>query len=245
MAVTAEPANAVPGSEPKFRHEFVGMMFAVTIGEVGLQTAGLVHLVQSHDVLRFLPAVSHLVLATAVITASWVGWTLSRAPGGQRDVRGVFEWEFLVLLTDIALVITYFILVRTVDFGKEEHPRIDPPSIVALWVIWIFSLYLFWDFLTKVCMLRKRPQTSKRETLMRIIPTVTCLGLALVVRALVANADYSHWVTSDLALLSLVLLFRALKAGWLRRSSLICGLGFIGALLWTVLRWATPWPNSL
>ena len=27
---------------PKLRHEFVGMMFAVTIGEVGLQAAALV-----------------------------------------------------------------------------------------------------------------------------------------------------------------------------------------------------------
>ena len=27
--------------EPKLRHEFVGMMFAVAVGEVGLQTAAL------------------------------------------------------------------------------------------------------------------------------------------------------------------------------------------------------------
>src|SRR4051812_7548266 len=99
-------------SEPKVRHEFVGMMFAVTIGEVGLQVASLV---QAKHYAHFLPFYSHLLLAIIVITSSWVGWSLSQAPGNRRDVDGVFTWGFWTLLLDVFLVITYFIMVRTVE----------------------------------------------------------------------------------------------------------------------------------
>lgn len=109
---------------PRLRHEFVGMMFAVAIGEVGVQTATLV---QAYNWIHFLPAYSHLILATIVITTSWVGWTLSPSPGAGQDVRGVLQWEFIVLLVDVFLVIVYFILVKTVDFtgeGRENHARV-------------------------------------------------------------------------------------------------------------------------
>jgi hypothetical protein len=112
---------------PKLRHEFVGMMFAVTIGEVGLQAAALVHV--GHPA-QFLPAYFHLVLATIVVATSWVGWSLSVAPGARQDVGGVFQWEFIVLIVDVSLVITYFILVRTVDFGSEGSSHVDPASTV-------------------------------------------------------------------------------------------------------------------
>lgn len=102
---------------PKLRHEFVGMMFAVTIGEVGLQAAALVKV--GHP-WHFLPAYSHLLLATVVIAASFVGWSLSPAPGAQEDVRNVLHPEFLVLLLDVFLVIVYFILVRSVDLDRKS-----------------------------------------------------------------------------------------------------------------------------
>ena len=135
--------------DPKLRHEFVGMMFAITIGEVGLQVAALV---QAGHLAHYLPAYGHLILATTMIAASWVGWSVSMAPGARQDVRRVFGWEFVVLLLDVSMVITYFILVRTVDFGKESSPRVAPASTVAGWVFGIFLLYLVWDVITKIVM---------------------------------------------------------------------------------------------
>ena len=44
-----------------------------------------------------------------------------------------------------------------------------------------------------------------------MVPTVTCLVLAWLTERLVANADPPHVLTADMALLALVLLFRALK----------------------------------
>jgi hypothetical protein len=98
--------------EPTLRHEFVGMMFALTIGEVGLQAAALV---KTGHFVHYLPAYSHLLVATVMIATSWVGWSLSRAPGARLDVTGIFQWEFVILLLDVSMVITYFILVRAFE----------------------------------------------------------------------------------------------------------------------------------
>ncbi len=207
--------------EPKLRHEFVGMMFAVAIGEVGLQTAALV---QAGHALGFLPAWTHLLLATVVIATSWVGWTLSVAPGARRDVNGIFEWEFIVLLMDVLLVILYFILVRTVDFGNEQDaPRIAPAARVATLMLIIFALYLLWDVLTKVCIYWKYRDKSKKGLLehydsswlrtfgVRMVPSTVCLILSCVTLWLVRKADAPHMLTADLAMIGLILLFRALK----------------------------------
>ncbi|SRR6266478_2077513 len=195
--------------DPKLRHEFVGMMFAITIGEVGLQAAALV---QAGHVAHFLPAYGHLLLATTVVAASWVGWSVSSAPGARLDVRGVFQWEFIVLLLDVSLVITYFILVRTVDFGKESSPRIEPASTVAGWVFLIFLLYLLWDVITKVVIYLKKPDGHwLRLHGSRMIPTIVCLILARIVWRQVEGADLPHLLSADFALLWLVLLFRSLK----------------------------------
>ena|SRR5271157_6652220 len=139
--------RAKSDSDPKLRHEFVGMMFAVTIGEVGLQTASLI---KAGHYLHYLPAYSHLILATVLIAASWVGWTRSPSPGARQDVGAIFSAEFLILLVDVALVILYFILVQAVDFSEGPGPSRASAAPEAFWLLWIFSLYLVWDVLTKI-----------------------------------------------------------------------------------------------
>jgi len=196
------------------------MMFAVTIGEVGLQAAGLV---QAGELTHFLPAYGHLLLATVVVATSWIGWSASVAPGARKDVDHVFQWEFLVLMLDVFLVVIYFILVRTIDFGKEGAPRTDRASVVAGWIVIIFALYLAWDFLTKVIISgrdRVEPKTKWREhfdrswlrsTGSRALPTIVCLFLACLIWRWVGTADRPHYLTADFSLLWLVLLFRVLK----------------------------------
>jgi hypothetical protein len=257
---------------PKLRHEFVGMMFAVTIGEVGLQAAALV---KAGHPWHFLPAYSHLLLATIVIAASFVGWSLSPAPGAQEDVPNVLHPEFLVLLLDVFLVIVYFILVRSVEFvGEGRPPAIAPAEGVAFWIVVIFFMYLVWDILTK---LAHRESTTRRPWLgefdVRILPTVLCLILALLARCVVKGADCPHLLTADLALLSLVLLFRALKdlsaallqargdlssaspptrevppktprinTRWAATWSAVFGFLLVLGLLWTARAWPLPGP---
>ena len=131
----------------QLRHESVGMMFAVAIGEVGVQTASLV---RAGDWVHFLPAYSHLFLTTIVIATSWVGWTLSPAPGARRDVRSLFNRDFLVLLVDVFLVVVYFILAKTVDLAGEKELQLNASARPeTLWILVIFGTYIFWDVLSQ------------------------------------------------------------------------------------------------
>lgn len=247
-------------SEPRLRHEFVGMMFAITIGEVGLQVAALVH---AGHFLHYLPAYAHLFLATVMIATSWVGWSASRAPGARLDVTAIFQWEFVVLLLDVALVITYFILVRTVEVGKEgTAPRIGTPSTLAFWMLVIFTLYFVWDIVTKIIIYwrdKDKRGAWARKYGSRILPTIVCLILAYAIWQKPESPDLPHYLTADLALLSLVLLFRALKdlvyalipkegGGTIESrkikiaslSTALCALGLILGLLATHYSWPLP-----
>src|SRR2546427_7071398 len=95
------------------RISFVEMLFALTIAEVAVQVANVV--TQGTLDSSFLPAYSHLALATAIVATSWVGWSTSKAPGAQHDLDKVFSYAFVVLSVDVLLVIFYFIIVRGVD----------------------------------------------------------------------------------------------------------------------------------
>jgi len=234
-----------PEPDVKLRHEFVGMMFAVTIGEVGIQVASLIH---AGFWLHYLPAYSHLFLSTVIIATSWVGWSLSLAPGARRDVRRIFELPFLVLLIDVSLVISYFILVRSVDFPAERiEPRIAPESTVALWVAVIFGLYLLWDIVTKIFAYKCDVNDPWRKNYgSRMLPTLICFALAVLLWCLLKSANMQHFITADIALLFLVLLFRALKdlvSAWPKSSgkskknpiawTIVCMVGIAGGTAWT------------
>jgi hypothetical protein len=197
--------------EPKLRHEFVGMMFAVAIGEVGLQTATLV---QAGHWVHFLPAYSHLTLATVLIATSWVGWTLSPSPGARADVNSVFEWEFCVLLIDVLLVVTYFILVRSVDITEDKPIELKASAAPeAFWIFFVFCVYLIWDIFSKVIIYRskKRSEAWFSTYGVRIVPTALCVALAYSIKRTVGVADPPHVLTADLAMIGLLLLFRSLK----------------------------------
>ena len=268
MAEAGDLNRKVPKTEPKLRHEFVGMMFALAIGEVGVQTATLV---QNRDWMRFLPAYSHLTLATVVIATSWVGWTLSPAPGARQDVRSIFSRDFFVLLVDVFLVVVYFILVKTVDFTGEKDIQSNPSAVPETrWLIVIFGTYCVWDILTKVLdyIEARRRRDKERKTSgtvtaveqplfrewfrkygLRIIPTVGCFLALICARPILETADPPHVLTADLALLSIVLLFRAGKGlvaafteprgarTWMILCTAVCLLGFgIGT------EWTRSWP---
>lgn len=98
---------------PELRFGFVEMLFALTVAEIAIQ---LGELFTSDLVFWEAPTpYAHLSLALILVAASWVGWATSRAEGAKRDVKKIFSWEFVVLLIDVVLVVSYFILVKGVD----------------------------------------------------------------------------------------------------------------------------------
>ncbi len=215
-------------ADPKVRHEFVGMMFAVAIGEVGVQTAALAHY---EHYIGFLPVYLHLLLATIIIASSWVGWTLTPTREAQKDLTGVLRKQFFVLLLDVLLVVLYFILVRAMSTtaGDSESPRYTfAAEADARWLVWIFVCYLLWDCLTKIpTLLGHKKDAADPEiadapahttdsdevnsAAWRMLISVGCLVASVVVYFLVRDTDPVHVCWSELALIALVLTFRALK----------------------------------
>lgn len=247
-------SESTASPDPKLRHEFVGMMFAVAIGEVGIQTASLV---RDHNWIHFLPAYSHLFLATMVIATSWVGWTKSSSPGAKEDVATVLGWDFIVLLVDVFLVVIYFILVKSVDVKEGE-----PLQLVAsakpetFWLMVVFGTYFIWDLVTKgaVYVERKKPLSLKKwfeDYGVRIFPTVGCFIFVVWMKPRFELADPPHVVTADLALVCIVLLFRSLKvvtgprAGrkWGAMCTVVLFVGLILFTVWTV--YSCDLPKSL
>jgi hypothetical protein len=246
--VTTPNVDTTKG-EPKLRHEFVGMMFALAIGEVAVQASVLV---RAGSWMHFLPAYSHLFLAAIVIAASWVGWTLSPSPGARQDVRNVFQFSFVVLLLDVFLVVVYFILAKTVDIAGEGTTKLNASARPeTFWILVIFGAYFVWDVITKIViyLLEHRGEGWARKYGSRMVPTVICFVMLWVAKPVLERADAPHVLSADLALLSLVLLFRALKGvaqlatepraakAWPLFWTLLCLLGFgIGTL------WTRSWP---
>ena len=98
--------------------------------------------------------VSHLVLVLAVICMSWVGWSRSIDRGDARDVDDIFSVGFLLLLIELLLVVSYFVLASSVELttplsrGQQNLPAaIASPSAApeAFWILLIFVGYCIWD----------------------------------------------------------------------------------------------------
>lgn len=210
--------------KPELRFEFVGMMFAVTAGEIGLKAGQLASADALHGpkCLYVLPAVLHLLVAALIVAASWVGWSRSTTSLAIRDVTEVLSWPFAVLFLDVLLVIVYFMLVDTVEITVSDNKLfIDPNSKKeSFWIFMIFIGYFAWDFLTKAVITDGQGDTvpcfCKRAVgtrfWSRAWASATCMTLGGIAWWRFHELT-SYWrvVLADVALLLLVLLFRGLK----------------------------------
>jgi hypothetical protein len=204
------------------------MLFALAIAEVAVRSAEIVN--SDLGAWAKAPALSHLVLAAMVIATSWVGWGWSKH--SLSDVRHVFTWDFIELALDVWLVGVYFFIVqgaeRIVDLNgaRTIHGSF---AIEALWVMVMFATYVVWDTWTK---------WGKWHVLaQRGWASVACAGLALwTFLELRHLRGVAPVVLGDLALLAIILLFRAMKIHDLSRHTkrswtlitalaIVCGAG--------------------
>lgn len=214
--------------ELRIRHQFVGMLFALTIGQIAVYSYELTSIPDQGG--RRFAALSHLVLCALLVIASWVGWSRSKAPGMLQRVQGVFEWLFIVLLLDVLLVVLYFIMVRKVEIGNSllGGKYFGAPSAreETLWMILIFAAYAAWDTVAEVLVKFCHPcgpasdadLSKTRRRLPGLIAkhafaSFVCSCLAFVAYCTTATRVHSVGavVVTDLALIDLVFLFRAMK----------------------------------
>ncbi|MCA8992209.1 MAG: hypothetical protein KDA88_09540 [Planctomycetaceae bacterium] len=183
---------------------FVEMLFALAIAQVAVEAADLANSSSVAQWLEHLPAYTHLVLATVIIAASWVGWGSSKS--SKSPIKHVFSGHFFKLLVDVFLVVCYFIIVRTVetlDANGDINPSANPE---VLWTMVILITYFIWDLLTK-----GRPSFTK--FLRRGWASLLCAICAIVAFMYLPTKSHEVWavVISDVALMVLVVMFRAMK----------------------------------
>lgn len=183
------------------------MMFSLAAAEIGIQAAELskLDLWSKGRMWHALPAIVHLLVAAFIISASWVGWRRSTASLGIHDVTDVLSLPFFILMLDVLLVVVYFIFVKSVRIEDSNGVPIVEVSARkdCFWILIVFGGYFAWDVLTKF----RTP-----GFLLRTSVSFTCWLLAGVCWWHLAEVtDRWRIIVTDLALLSLLLLFRAGK----------------------------------
>ena len=226
--------------------EFVGMLFALAIAQVAIEAAEIVN--SPLGLKECLPAYSHLFLAATVITASWVGWGQSKEK--LTDIRNIFTRELVELALDLLLVAAYYVIVMGVELpsnASDDLPSITPSlDNEAFWMMMVFVLYFIWDCWTKLLedsdgrsygeRFPKRDEHGRIAIFQRGWASLTFVGLAILAYCALprGTSDPSRVILADLALLSLAILFRAMKLkSWsdLAKSDgvriVVCGTFFV------------------
>ena len=149
----------------ELRFIFVQMLFSLTAAEVARQLAEMALNPPAVPWEKLLPAYAQLVLGGLLVVTSWVGWSSSTASRQVEPAVSAFGAPFLVLLTDVVLVILYFLLVRGAEVPKDG--KVPPPSAAteSTIIMLVFALYLFWDLLTKAV---SRPEGARPTFLARL-----------------------------------------------------------------------------
>ncbi len=157
------------------RHTFVGMLFALAIGQAAIlfgdlfrvivydwdfriSIDGFLQTVKSDDYLIIAP-IGHLLLGVVLVALSWVGWSHSKSGSGSRRIKNVFSIAFLLLIIEVILVIQYFILINSVEIDiksfliykdlKSAIPSVSAAPEATIMLV-IFGTYTLWDMISDV-----------------------------------------------------------------------------------------------
>lgn len=209
-------------TEDPLRYTFVEMLFALAVSQVAMGASDLIGAPNSW--LEKFPGLAHLTLSLIVIAASWVGWRHSQSPGMKQQILSIFSVRFVGLLTDVLLVILYFILVKSVELEQVAgNTKVSAPTAApeAFWLIVIFATYATWDLIADVLSAGCVPQLPLIARLWKGVriavvcssASVICLLLSYTIYRFAGSIASGLEVAAlDGALLTIVLLFRVLKA---------------------------------
>ena len=212
--------------EANLRQIFVQMLFALAVGQVALKCGELINLKGFNNILgsikQYHYIYSHLMLCVVILTTSWVGWQISQSIGNTGKINSIFSLQYLILLVDIFLVLSYFVIVRgaEIDFGSHtvKGPSIFPE---ATWSMIIFYTYIFWDFITKgvtISYVLREDGTYKRTRKLTFGPfffrtwqTILCLLLTMIINYCTTPNTPIKVTMLDVCLIMIFLIFRGLK----------------------------------
>lgn len=199
----------------QLRIDFIGMAFALAIGQVGLEigefySTGL-------KVWDYPFVFSHLFLGTYIIASSWVGWNRSKSKGTFEAFNGNFGKSFIILLLDLFLVICYFIIIKGVEKPYlEEFSLLNVSAKIELdWSLTIVITYIVWDVVSKLFEFDSKKCRLKflwQQYFERAYQAFICLALLIFMYSEYGKINSTGKVfLVDLYILAIFVLFRGLK----------------------------------
>ncbi len=195
------------------------------------------------EIKPLLPALSHVVLALAVISMSWIEWSRAVEVQTSKDpLTTIFQVRFFLLLLDVGLVFLYFALAREIDIdvgvviagGQGAVDALEPDVHGAVyWSSLILGGYVLYDFVTDVLMKANldtsrgrhsvTPARNRRQwirdrctdALIGCYSSLICFGFVVVVikRSVPWDQTVGSVFWTNCALLAMFVVFRVLKFG--------------------------------
>lgn len=163
------------------------------------------------------PAISHLLVAAALTTFSWVGYHNS-AHRPQYPIRFINLpfWQFLI---DVLLVGDYWFVAATVEYVPEIPTRLNSPTSAqpeALGVFLAFVFYTLWDEVSRRIYSSSKyaddSDSSERLRRRRVTWVFALMSAAVfVVTLLWMPRDGGKVVALDVALLLVLSFYRVAK----------------------------------
>ncbi|MUP36811.1 hypothetical protein [Labilibaculum euxinus] len=198
----------------KLRFDFIGMMFALAIAQVGVELGDFY--VKSLSIRDHLYVLTHLLLAIFIISSSWIGWQKSKSKGNNEAITDSFSLSYIVLLVDLFLVIFYFIIVKGVE-KPTNTTQIASGDPEVFWSMVIFGIYFIWDIITKLIDIENHETLAwklKWKTfLKRGYQAPLCFGIIFFLFQPMTEIKTSNSVVIlDIALILTFALFRGLKS---------------------------------
>lgn len=245
--MSSSPQNINAGSasnlsQTDLRRTFIAMLFALVAATIAQQMAELLSVVTGgwdlasspremwENVLygkgMLLASFAHAFLALLLVSMSWVMWSKSQAAGHKTEIASVFSKEFVILLTEVFLVVLYFAVARTMEQNFSEYlknksiaayvgiPSGRPEALQLMWVFWV---YFIWDIIVDV-MYSPRATSSVngyqkisffvQGVLTYCSVSILCVFAAWIVsKAAPSNGTGYEALCGDIALISLLLFF--------------------------------------
>ncbi len=142
---------------------FIDFLFSLAVAQVAVKFAAIVAdadgAARSYSDSTYWPAYSHLALCLMLITTSWIGWNRSLySHSNTRNISSVWNLDFLEILIDVLLVISYYVLVEHTEMpslvgaGTAAQMSASQGNSVlpeACTLLVVFGLYLLWDLVSK------------------------------------------------------------------------------------------------
>lgn len=229
-------------SQNDLRRTFIAMLFALVAATIAQQIAELLFVVTGSWNLASSPiemwenalfgngmllaSFSHAFLALLLVSMSWVMWSSSQAAGHKTEIRSVFSKEFVILLTEVFLVILYFSIAKTMEQNFPEYSKnksitayVGIPSgrPEALQLMWVFWVYFIWDLLVDVMYSPRTPDPTvthgKFSSFLQGVLTYCSISLLCILatwfvsRVAPSSGTAYEALLADVALISVLLFF--------------------------------------